>query len=76
MYQGDGYINVTGMDPMDTKDFLGGKGNTYHWDDTFGPDGYLLDHGPGNPDAQMPHLQIHPPKGSVIRIFFDNSGGN
>lgn len=53
---------MTGMDPMDTKNLLGGKGNTYHWDDIFGSDGYLVDHGVGNPDAQMPHLQIHPPK--------------
>ena len=69
-YQGKGYINVTGMDAMDAKNLLGGKGNTYHWDDTFGSDGYLLGHGAGNPDATMPHLQIHPKKGNVIRIFF------
>lgn len=69
MYQGDGYVNVTGMD---AKNLLGGKGNTYHWDDIFGSDGYLVGHGAGNPDAQMPHLQIHPQKGIVIRIFFDN----
>lgn len=55
---------------MDTKDYFGGKGNTYHWDDTFGSDGYLVGHGPENPDASMPHLQIHPPKGKIIRIFF------
>lgn len=23
-------------------------------------------------DAQIPHFQIHPQKGNVIRIFFDN----
>ena len=73
-YQGDGYTNVTGMDSMDTKDYLGGKGNTYHWDDTFGSDGYLVGHGPENPDASMPHLQIHPPKGKIIRIFFKVGG--
>ena len=72
MYQGDGYVNVTGMDAMDAKNLFGGKGNTYHWDDIFGSDGYLVGHGAGNPDAQTPHLQIHPQKGNVIRIFFDN----
>lgn len=54
---------------------MGGKGNTYHWDDVFGSDGYLVGHGAGNPDALMPHLQIHPKKGNVIRIFFGNTGG-
>ena len=76
LYQGKGYVNVTGMDAMDARNLLGGKGNTYHWDDIFGSDGYLVGHGAGNLDAQMPHLQIHPQKGSVIRIFFDNAGGN
>lgn len=46
------------------------KGNTYHWDDTFGSDGYLVGHGLGNPDASMSHLQIHPLRRKVIRIFF------
>ncbi len=73
-YQGKGYTNVTGMDAMDAKNFLGGKGNTYHWDDTFGPDGYLTGHGAGNIDVLIPHIQIHPKKGNVIRIFFKNIG--
>lgn len=75
-YQGKGYTNVTGVDAMDAKNFLGGKGNTYHWDDIFGSDGYLLGHGSGNPDATMPHPQIHPKKGNVIRVFFGTQGGN
>ena len=63
--------------PLDKSHFItGGKGNTYHWDDTFGLDGYLVGHGAGNSDALMPHLQIHPKKGNVIRIFFGNTGGN
>ena len=75
IYQGYGYKNVTGMDAMDVKNLYGGKGGTYHWDDVFGSDGYLIGHGANNPDAKMPHLQIHPEKGSVIRIFFGMSGG-
>lgn len=71
LYQGNGYFNVTGMDAMDVKRLFGGKGNTYHWDDTFGLDGYLLGHGAGNPDALMQHLQIHPQKGRIIRIYFN-----
>lgn len=75
-YQGDGYTNVTGMDAMDAKNLLGGKGSTYHWDDTFDLDGNLIGHGAGNPDSTSPHLQIHPTKGNVIRIFFGNEGGD
>ena len=72
LYQGDGYVNVTGMNAMDAKNLYGGKGNTYRWDDIFGSDGYLVGHGARNTDALMPHLQIHPQKGKVIRIFFNN----
>ncbi|GFI05056.1 protein RhsC [Lachnospiraceae bacterium] len=74
-YQGEGYTNVTGMDAMDTKNFLGSKDNTYHWDDMFGSDGYLLGHSSSNPDASMAHLQIHPRSGNIIRIFFGETGG-
>lgn len=35
----------------------GDEPSTYHWDDIFSSDGYLLDH--GNLDASMAHLQIH-----------------
>ena len=76
LYQGEGYTNVTNMDAMSAKNLLSGKKNTYHWDDIFGSDGYLLKHGTDNPDAKMAHLQIHPEKGSVIRIFFGTQGGN
>ena len=75
-FQGEGYTNVTGMDAVDVKNYFGSKGNTYHWDDVFGSDGYLLNHASSNQDATIPHLQIHPQKGGVIRIFFENSGGN
>lgn len=75
-YHGKGYTNVTGMDAMNAKKLLGGKGNTYHWDDTFGSDGFLIGYGVGNFDGTMPHLQIHPKKGNVIRIFFGTQGGN
>ena len=77
MYQGDGYKNVTGMDAMDSKNLNGGeKGLTYHWDDVFDSDGNLLGHGADNPDSKMPHLQIHPPEGKIIRIFFGKSEGD
>lgn len=56
---------------MDAKNLLGGKGNTYHWDDLFGPDGLLLGHGASNTDSIMRHLQIHPEGGKVIRIFLN-----
>jgi len=69
-YQGDGYTNVTGMDAMDAKNYLGDKANTYHWDDQMGVDGWLVGPGQNNPDGASPHLQIHPEKGKVIRIFF------
>ena len=75
LYQGEGYVNVTGMDAMDSKNWLGGKGNTYHWDDIFGSDGFLLNHDENNPDALMAHLQIHPTIGKIIRIFFGTEGG-
>ena len=38
---------------MDAKNLLGGKGNTYHWDDLFGSDGLLLGHGANNLDSMM-----------------------
>jgi RHS repeat-associated protein len=69
-YQGYGYRNTTGKDAMDTKNLYGEKSYTYHWDDIMGNDGYLIGHGRNNPDAQMKHLQIHPPNGKIIRIFF------
>ena len=69
-----GRIKIYVHDAMDAKKFLSGKGNTYHWDDTFGPDGHLTGHGAGNPDALIPHIQIHPKKGNVIRIFFKYRG--
>lgn len=75
LYQGDGYTNTTGMNPMDVKEYYGNKAGTYHWDDTFGEDGCLLDHGPGNRDSTTAHLQIHPEVGNTIRIFFGTEGG-
>lgn len=69
-YQGYGYRNTTGKDAMDTKNLYGEKSYTYHWDDIMGNDGYLIGHGRNNPDAQKKHLQIHPPNGKIIRIFF------
>ena len=70
-YQGAGYKNVTGMDAMDSKNLLGTKANTYHWDDSIGADGRVIGHSPTSSDGAMPHLQIHPENGSVIRIFFE-----
>mgnify|MGYP003365298434 CR=1 FL=1 len=48
------------------------KAGTYHWDDVMDPSnpGRVADHGPGNPDGDLPHLQIHQHDGKVIHIFF------
>lgn len=70
LYNGKGFKNVTGMDAMDTKNLLGTKANTYHWDDILGKDGRVVGHSPTNADGAMRHLQIQPAKGKVVRIFF------
>jgi hypothetical protein len=58
-YQGDGYRNVTGMSPRESKAMFGSKSGTYHWD--IGPGAYP--HG-------VNHLQVHTHAGPVIRIYF------
>jgi hypothetical protein len=58
-YQGDGYRNVTGMSPRESKEMFGGKAGSYHWD---------------TGDKAFPHgedhLQIHTQAGNIIRIYF------
>ena len=71
IFQGYGYRNTTGMDPMEVKRFFGSKSGTYHWDDIFDAHGHLLNHNPNNIHGQMAHLQIHPDSSTVIRIFFE-----
>lgn len=48
-----------------------GYEGTYHWDDEFDENGVLKYHDKKNPHGNTPHLQIHPNKGKVIRIFFN-----
>ncbi|HOV28356.1 MAG TPA: hypothetical protein PK566_18625 [Pseudobacteroides sp.] len=62
IYQGKGFKNVTGMDATSSKNLLGTKKGTYHWDEG---------HGGGNPH-DIAHLQIHDENGDVIRIFYGN----
>lgn len=77
-YVGDGYRNMTGESGPSTKnlmDYLTNnktKGGTYHWDDVMDPSnpGRVAGHGPGNPDGDLPHLQVHQHDGKVIHIFF------
>lgn len=64
-HQGSGWRNVTNLGHE-----IFQKSNTYHWDTQFGPDGRLEGHGPDNPHATIPHLQLHPDKGPIVRIFF------
>jgi len=66
-YQGEGYVNTTGMKPWEAKDFLRtvhdrlSKEGSYHWDE----------YGGTGPHDFMPHLQIHPfTGGDIIRIHF------
>jgi hypothetical protein len=47
-----------------------GKNLTYHWDDVFGPKGYLLHHTPPNPHRFERHLQLHMKDGRTARVFF------
>lgn len=70
MYQGNGYVNTSGWSSKEVSDFYGSRGGTYHWDDTFDSNGVLQFHSDKNPDSKIPHLQIHPEHGKVIRIFF------
>lgn len=69
-YQGEGYINTTGWTSKEVSDFYG-KGGTYHWDDIFDSEGVLKFHSKTNPDGKVPHLEIHPKKGKIIRIFWE-----
>lgn len=62
LYQGKGYKNVTGMNATSSKNLLGSKKGTYHWD---------AGHSGGNPH-DIPHLQIHDEAGNVLRIFYNN----
>lgn len=77
-YLGDGYKNMTGESGPSTKnlmDFLTNKNTkagTYHWDDIMDPNnpGRVSGHGTGNPDGELPHLQVHQNDGKIIHIFF------
>jgi RHS repeat-associated protein len=77
-YVGDGYKNMTGESGPSTKnlmDFLTNKNTkagTYHWDDIMDPHnpGRVSGHGIGNPDGDLPHLQVHQNDGKIIHIFF------
>jgi RHS repeat-associated protein len=81
LFIGKGYRSSTGLDAVETKRLFGllgiskGKSKTYHWDEAVRFDeqlrrNVLQGHALDNPDSQFRHLQIHPPAGSVVRIFF------
>jgi len=55
----EGLVGGPGMSPTETKDLLGTKAGTYHWD--IGDAAYPHD---------ASHLQVHTRGGDVIRIFF------
>ncbi|WP_252967496.1 RHS repeat-associated core domain-containing protein, partial [Shigella flexneri] len=80
-YLGHNYKNMTGESGPSTKnlmEYLTGnktKAGSYHWDDIKDPSvtkpSYRVSgHGPGNPDGDLPHLQVHQHGGSVRHIFF------
>ncbi len=71
LFQGEGYENATGLSPDETKKLKGGKGGTYHWDEILDDEGRVTGHGGDNTHGDLPHLQIHPKQGKVIRIFYE-----
>jgi hypothetical protein len=58
-YAGQGYRNVTGMSPTESKNLFGTKTGSYHWDV-----------GAGAYPHEMDHLQVHTYEGPVVRIYF------
>lgn len=80
-YLGHNYKNMTGESGPSTKNLMEyltenkTKAVSYHWDDIKDPSvtkpSYRVSgHGPGNPDGDLPHLQVHQHGGSVRHIFF------
>ncbi|HCS1479288.1 TPA: RHS repeat protein [Shigella flexneri] len=80
-YLGHNYKNMTGESGPSTKNLMEyltenkTKAGSYHWDDIKDPSvtkpSYRVSgHGPGNPDGDLPHLQVHQHGGSVRHIFF------
>ncbi|SRK97320.1 putative Rhs-family protein [Shigella flexneri] len=80
-YLGHNYKNMTGESGTSTKNLMEyltenkTKAGSYHWDDIKDPSvtkpSYRVSgHGPGNPDGDLPHLQVHQHGGSVRHIFF------
>jgi hypothetical protein len=49
------------------------KKNTYHWDEVFAPDGYLVGHAPPNDHGTWRHLQLHIDR-ETFRIRFGKEG--
>ncbi|SVH76995.1 RHS repeat-associated core domain-containing protein [Shigella flexneri] len=79
-YLGHNYKNMTGESGPSTKNLMEyltenkTKAGSYHWDDIKNPSvtkpSYRVSgHGPGNPDGDLPHLQVHQHGGSVRHIF-------
>ncbi|EAA0504330.1 RHS repeat family protein [Shigella flexneri] len=80
-YLGHNYKNMTGESGPSTKNLMEyltenkTKAGSNHWDDIKDPSvtkpSYRVSgHGPGNPDGDLPHLQVHQHGGSVRHIFF------
>ncbi|MEO1483957.1 MAG: hypothetical protein AAFU77_17740 [Myxococcota bacterium] len=70
------YVDTTGWPMWKVKRLLPKRDHqTLHWDDRFGEDGLLLHHGPSNPHATTPHLQLHGDGSSgpaTLRVFFES----
>jgi len=62
--------DTTGLTGKQVREMRGNKNGTYHWDDQIGEDGLVQGHGPENPHAADPHLQIHTEDRRLIRIMF------
>jgi RHS repeat-associated protein len=80
-YVGEGYRNAEEFNSVTAKDYFStpqGKESYYHWDDTLVSNietrkVYMANHSPTDPHAALPHLQLHPKDGKVIRIYWPNS---
>ncbi|MGF6330044.1 RHS repeat-associated protein [Pseudomonas sp. BS3782 TE3695] len=79
-YVGKGYRNAEDFNSVTAKDYFEtpkGKESYYHWDDTPVSDidtkkVYMANHSPNDPHSALPHLQLHPKDGKVIRIYWPN----
>ncbi|OUR86737.1 hypothetical protein A9Q81_27855 [Gammaproteobacteria bacterium 42_54_T18] len=79
-FQGLGYRNAQDFNSVTSKEYfttaINGRESYYHWDDTFVTDPetgveYIQHHNyKTDKDAFVRHLQLHPAKGKIIKIYF------